>query len=73
MGQRHRFFAIARNNSRYRTLAVIHNQWIYGHSALRQGLISTSPETCREIRTDLELAESKPESFWEAKPKNQGE
>jgi hypothetical protein len=38
MGQRHQFFAIARINDRYRTLAVIQNQWLYGRSAVRQCL-----------------------------------
>lgn len=77
MGQRHQFFAIARINNRYRTLAVVHNQWLYGHSAVRQCLqtmrILGATGNLQGIRRDLKLAESKPESFWEAKPKGQGE
>jgi len=77
MGQRHQFFAIARINNRYRTLAVIHNQWLYGHSAVRQCLITmrvlSATGNMQGISRDLKLAESKPESFWEAKPKDQGE
>lgn len=77
MGQRHQFFAIVRINNRYRTLAVVHNQWLYGHSAVRQCLqtmrVLSATGNLQGIRRDLKLAESKPESFWEAKPKDQGE
>lgn len=77
MGQRHQFFAIARVKNRYRTLAVIHNQWLYGHSAARQCLITMrilrATGNLQGISRDLKLAESKPESFWEAQPKDQGE
>jgi hypothetical protein len=77
MGQRHQFFAIARINNRYRTLAVVHNQWLYGYSAVRQCLnamrILSATGNLQGIRRELELAESKPDSFWEAKPKDQGE
>jgi hypothetical protein len=76
MGQRHQFFAIARINNRYRTLAVIHNQWLYGHSAVRQCLnamrILSATGNLQGIRRELKLAESKPDSFWEAKPRARG-
>jgi hypothetical protein len=77
MGQRHQFFAIARINNRYRTLAVIHNQWLYGHSAVRQCLntmrILSATGNSQGIRRELRLAESKPDSFWEAKPRARGD
>lgn len=77
MGQRHQFFAIARINNRYRTLAVIHNQWLYGHSAVRQCLntmrILSAAGNLQGIRRELKLAESKPDSFWEAKPRARGD
>jgi hypothetical protein len=77
MGQRHQFFAIARINNRYRTLAVVHNQWLYGHSAVRQCLqtmrVLSATGNLQGIRRDLKLAESKPESFWEAKPRARGD
>jgi hypothetical protein len=77
MGQRHQFFAIARVNNRYRALAVIHIQWLYGHSAVRQCLntmrILSASGNLQGIRRELKLAESKPDSFWEAKPRARGD
>ena len=77
MGQRYQFFAIARIYNRYRTLAVIHNQWLYGHSAVQQCLqtmrILSAAGNPQGIRRDLKLAESKPESFWEGKPRARGD
>ena len=77
MGQRHQFFAIARINNRYRTLAAVHYQWLYGHGAVRQCLntmrILSATGNLQGIRRELELAESKADSFWEARPKDQGE
>lgn len=76
MGQRHQSFAIARINNRYRTLAVIHNQWLYGHTAVRQCLntmrILGACGNLQGIKMELKLAESKPESFWQAKPRRKG-
>lgn len=77
MGQRHQFFAIARINNRYRTVAVIHNQWLYGQSAVRQCLntmrILSASGNLPGVRTELKLANSKPDSFWEAKPRQRGD
>ena len=77
MGQRHQFFAMARINKRYRTLAVVHNQWLYGHTAVRQCLntmrILSAAGNLQNIRRELKLAESKPESFLKAKPRERGD
>ena len=77
MGQRYQFFAIARINNRYRTLAVVHHQWLYGHRAVRQRLntmrILAATGNLQGIRRELKLAESKPDGFWEAKPRTRGD
>jgi hypothetical protein len=69
MGQCHHFFAIARIANCYRTVAVVHNQWLYGESAIRQCLnttrISSVSGDLSQVKRELELANSKPESFWE--------
>lgn len=44
MGQRHQLFIIAKFGSRYRGLATVHHQWLYGASALR---------TCNHLLTIL--------------------
>jgi hypothetical protein len=72
MGQRHQFFAIAKVNNRYRTVAVLHNQWLFGYFAVRQCLnamrILSAPGNLAGIRRELKLASSKPDSFWEVRP-----
>jgi hypothetical protein len=35
MGQRHQLFAIAKIGGRYRSLAALHHQWLYGFTALK--------------------------------------
>ncbi|CAD6443525.1 a813fa8e-9d2d-4fa6-a942-d5b23cc450cd [Sclerotinia trifoliorum] len=35
MGQRHQLFIIAKINGRYRGLAAVHHQWLYGDDALK--------------------------------------
>lgn len=59
MGQRHQFFAIARINNRYRTLAAVHNQWLYGHSACcaTMSQYHAYPERRRESTRNQERAQ----------------
>jgi hypothetical protein len=38
MGQRHQLFIIAEVGSRYRVLAALHHQWLYGLTAVQQCL-----------------------------------
>ncbi|PPJ55683.1 hypothetical protein CBER1_05877 [Cercospora berteroae] len=38
MGQRHQLFAVAKVASRYRVLAAIHHQWLYGEAAVARAL-----------------------------------
>jgi hypothetical protein len=75
MGQRQQFYAIAKVGNRYRTVAVVHNQWLFGHFAVRQCLnamrILSAPRNLAGIRRELKSANSKPDSFWEAKPEHE--
>ena len=68
MGQRHQLFVIARIGSKYRSLAVVHHQWLYGHTALRRCRdildLFTNPINHIALRTELAIAESKSEEFW---------
>ena len=36
MGQRHQLFVVAKVGNRWRSLAAIHHQWLYGQSALKR-------------------------------------
>ena len=77
MGQRHQFFVIARINGRYRTLAVVHHQWLYGHMAVRQCLntmhILGATGNRQGIKKELKLTESKPDRFWDADTRDAGD
>lgn len=69
MGQRHQAFIIACiGGKRYRTLAVIHNQWLFSIAAVRQCLLTmrilSAAGNLPGIRRELRLAESKPDNFW---------
>lgn len=61
MGQRHQLFVIATVNGRYRTLAVIHYQWLYGRQAVSQCLqaigIFSAPANQAGLRRELARAE----------------
>lgn len=68
MGQRHQFFAIARIGNRYRVVAGVHNQWLYGPIAVRQCLntmrVLSASGNLPGIRRELKLAQTKPDDFW---------
>ena len=68
MGQRHQLFVIARINGKYRSLAAVHNQWLYGHTALRRCLstlgIFQDSDNRVPIEAELTMASTKDEAFW---------
>lgn len=68
MGQRHQLFVIARINGRYRQLAAIHHQWLYGHTAIRRcrdTLNIFGNKTNRiPLQQELIAASQKDDDFW---------
>ncbi|RSL58863.1 hypothetical protein CEP54_007598 [Fusarium duplospermum] len=68
MGQRHQLFVIARVGKHYRSLAVVHHQWLYGTSALRSCLrllhIFSDPGNRLALKHELDLAAA----FFKSKP-----
>ncbi|KAL8866778.1 MAG: hypothetical protein Q9174_006089 [Haloplaca sp. 1 TL-2023] len=68
MGQRHQLFVIARINGRYRQLAAIHHQWLFGHTALRRcrDMLNIFSNTTNRIPLQQELiaASRKDHDFW---------
>lgn len=68
MSQRHQFFVIAKIGCRYRTLAVVHHQWLSweGHleTCLRLILIFQAESSRVLLRQELRAAESKKDDFW---------
>ena len=68
MGQRHQLFVIARVNGRYRTLCVIHHQWLYGQTALKRCLgtlrIFADPANRIPLQQELIAAQRHDEDFW---------
>ncbi|KAL8887017.1 MAG: hypothetical protein Q9215_005353 [Flavoplaca cf. flavocitrina] len=68
MGQRHQLFVIARIIGRYRQLAAIHHQWLYGHTALRRcrDILNIFGNKTNRIPLPQELiaASQKDDDFW---------
>lgn len=68
MGQRHQLFVIARIANRYRTLAAVHHQWLYGESALQSCLRVLDILRARSNRIpicqELRAARKKDDNFW---------
>lgn len=71
MGQRFQAFIIACIGRRYRTLAVIHNQWLFELAAVKQCLLTmkilSTVGNLSGIRRELKSAESKPDGYWPTK------
>ena len=69
MGQRHQLFVIARINGKYRCLAAIHHQWLYGHTALSRCLATLEMfqnEVNRvAVAEELKMASKIDESVWQ--------
>ncbi|KAL9123949.1 MAG: hypothetical protein Q9217_006673 [Psora testacea] len=70
MGQRHQLFIIARINGKYRTLAAVHHQWLYGHTALRRCLgtlqILQDEQNRVPLAEELKIASKRDEELWKA-------
>ena len=68
MGQRHQLFVIARVAARYRCLAAVHHQWLYGNTALRRcrDILKnfSDPRNRWALEEELQMAESFDDSFW---------
>lgn len=68
MGQRHQLFVIAKINNRYRCLAAIHHQWLYGHTALRRCLgtleIFQAVANRLPLQQELIAAAQLDDEFW---------
>lgn len=58
MGQRHQLFAVAKIASRYRVLAAIHHQWLYGEAAVARALqiLKLFQANAPLLRQDLQYA-----------------
>lgn len=69
MGQRHQLFVIARLKGKYRSLAALHHQWLYGHTALSRCRdilqIFSNPSNRIPLAQELKDAESRGPEFWE--------
>ncbi|KAM0715451.1 hypothetical protein Q7P37_008949 [Cladosporium fusiforme] len=70
---RHESFIVARVDKRYRTLAVIQNEWLHPILVVRQCLLImkmlSADGNIPGIRRELALAASKPAEFWCSKDK----
>ena len=70
MGQRHQLFVIARVSGNYRSLAAVHHQWLYGHTALRRcrGTLKLFEHPGNRVPLERELiaAARYQENFWGA-------
>ena len=68
MGQRHQLFVIAKVRNRYRGLAAVHNQWLYGGGALQRCYrllnILQAKENRVPIAQELRGAREQPDAFW---------
>ncbi len=68
MGQRHQLFVIAKIGARYRNLAAVHHQWLYGATALKRChrlvQIFQAAENRIPIRQELVSALYRDEEAW---------
>jgi len=68
MGQRHQFFVIAKVGTRYRGLAVVHHQWLYGANALKACLrllkIFQATANRLALQHELRWAKTLKEEYW---------
>jgi len=69
MGQRHQLFIVSKIRDRYRTLAVVHHQWLYGASATKACWrilqILEHPANKRLIKHELAHAATRPGEWWD--------
>lgn len=68
MGRRHQLFIIARIRNKYRTLAAVHHQSLYGETALQRCLrvlaVLQEESNCVPILHELRAARGKDDNFW---------
>ncbi|KAH8809440.1 hypothetical protein F5884DRAFT_652358, partial [Xylogone sp. PMI_703] len=68
MGQRHQLFIISNVNGRYRTLAAVHHQWLYGagptKACWRMLQILQNPTNKKLISHELREAATHPDEWW---------
>ncbi len=68
MGQRHQIFVVARVRDRYRTLAVVHRQWLYEMGPVERCLrlihIFEAASNQIPIKQELRAARNKDDDFW---------
>lgn len=71
MGQRHQLYVIAKIGHRYRPLAAVYNQWLYGEGTLRRcrHLLQVFPAQANRvpIAQELRAAREKGDDFWASK------
>lgn len=69
MGQRHQLFIISSINGRYRTLAAVHHQWLYGagptKACWRILQILQHPANKKLIKYELRYASTRPDEWWD--------
>ena len=69
MGQRHQLFVIACINGKYRCLAAVHHQWLWGISAAKQCLeilkIFSDSLNRIPLQEELKGASTYEAKFWE--------
>lgn len=69
MGQCHQLFAIAHINGKYRCLAAVHHQWLWGVPAAKQCLeilkIFSNSLNRVPLQEELKLASTYDAKFWE--------
>ena len=69
MGQRHQLFVIACINGRYRCLAAVHHQWLFGRNAAERCLeilkLLNSNLNRIALQEELKLAKTYSAEFWE--------
>ncbi|RFU33671.1 hypothetical protein B7463_g2673, partial [Scytalidium lignicola] len=69
MGQRHQLFIICNINGRYRTLAAVHHQWLYGAGPTRACWrilqILQHPANKKLIKYELHHAVTRSDEWWD--------
>jgi hypothetical protein len=69
MGQRHQLFIVSKIQDRYRTLAAVHHQWLYGASATKACWrilqILEHQANKRLINHELAYAATRPDEWWD--------
>ncbi|KAK3356374.1 hypothetical protein B0T25DRAFT_134962 [Lasiosphaeria hispida] len=74
MGQRHQIFLISKIQNRYRTLAAVHHQWLYGagttKACWRILKILEHPANQKLVKHELRYAAVRPDEWWDGLERN---